>query len=83
MLLDKAISFKEFRNTRLVYNISIVFLSLVLKTTVPKPQPAMLIEQSPEVGLIEHEVQYMKKKIARQILNLLKDIGSDIPLQQC
>lgn len=62
MLLDKAISFKEFRNTRLVYNISVVFLSLVLKTTVPKPQPAMLIEQSPEAGLIEHEVQYMKKK---------------------
>lgn len=62
MLPDKAISFKEFRHTTLVNNISIVFLPLVLETTVPKPQPAMLIEQSPEAGFREHEVQYMKKK---------------------
>lgn len=46
----------------MVYNISIVFLPLVVRTTVPKPHPAVLIEQSPEVGLREHEVQNIKKR---------------------
>lgn len=68
MLSDKTISFKEFRNTRWVYHISIVFLPLMLRATVAKPQAAMLIEQSPEVELRVHEVQYKKKKIARQII---------------
>lgn len=68
---------------RLVYNISIVGLPLVLRTMVPKPQLAMLIEQSPEVGLREHEVQYTMKKPARQILDLLKDIRPNLSLQQC
>lgn len=56
MLPDRPISFKEFRNTRWVYNILIVFLPLVLRTTVPIPQAAVLIEQSTKVGLREHEV---------------------------
>lgn len=50
MLPDKTIRFKEFRNTRWVYHISIVILPLVLRKTLAKPQTAMLIEQSTEVG---------------------------------
>lgn len=46
----------------MVYNISIVVLPLVLRTMVPKPQPAVLIEQRPEAGVREHEVHYTKKK---------------------